>query len=51
MESLNSVETESDKKVLKRQSIKFFDKLQSLIVQWNSELSLSIRKESAEVQN
>ena len=28
---------ESDQKVIKRQSIKLFDKLQSLIIQWNTE--------------
>ena len=33
---------ESDQKVIKRQSIKLFDKLQSLIIQWISEESLSI---------
>ena len=34
---------ESDQKVIKRQSIKLFDKLQSLIIQWNPEQSLTKR--------
>ena len=35
----NSMESriESDQKVIKIQSIKLFDKLQSLIIQWNPE--------------
>ena len=32
---------ESDQKVIERQSIKLFDKLQSLIIQWNPEESLT----------
>ena len=42
---------ESDQKVIERQSIKLFDKLQSLIIQWNPEESLSIQKKSVENQN
>ena len=34
---------ESDQKVIERQSIKLFDKLQSLIIQWNAEESLTKR--------
>ena len=34
---------ESDQKVIKIQSITLFDKLQSLIIQWNPEQSLTKR--------